>query len=85
MKRDELIHIVGEELEHIPRDYRGSYQNAFRGAYNTLRRSHLARMTGKKAYDVAIEVEEIVRKQDPHFIAKFDKDWFFNRNIELVD
>lgn len=42
MKRDEMTKIVVHELEHIPRDVRGSEQNMLRAFYNARRRHDLA-------------------------------------------
>ncbi len=72
MKREELESQLKEELNHIPEDIRLSSQRLLRYAYNVKRRERM---------DVSKEVVlkacvDSVKKQDPFFEPKYDKEFF---------
>lgn len=75
MKREEMRSIISSELDHIPRDYRGSPQNMFRYSYYHFRRRDLATLQKGKV-EVLKSTIEFIEKQYPDFSPKFDDDFF---------
>jgi len=72
MKKVEFEAIIKEELNHIDTDIRNSPQRRLRYCYNVKRRERM---------DLPKEVVlkaciDAVKKQDPNFEPKFDKDFF---------
>jgi len=76
MKRDELNKKVTEELEHIPKDLKGSTQNELRMLYNLIRRRELGRNPASLAKDSLVKAIEAVKKDKPDFLAIYDREFF---------
>jgi hypothetical protein len=73
-ERNFMNRIVKRELKHIPRGEKGSLQNFLRFSFNALRRKHL---TLRKTRDETLkELIEKIKKANPDFIPKYDKDYF---------
>jgi hypothetical protein len=68
MKREEMNNIVQEELERIPRDIKGSDQNAFRMLFNVRRRNDLSMDQPEGFSTVVAELAEQMRKKSPGFM-----------------
>lgn len=72
MKKDEFEAQIKEEMNHISTDIRRSPQRRLRYVYNIKRRERM---------DLAKEVVlkaciDAVKKQDPNFEPKYDKEFF---------
>ena len=73
-ERNFMNRIAKRELKHIPRGEKGSLQNFLRFSFNALRRQHLAL---RKTRDETLkELIEKIKKANPDFIPKYDKDYF---------
>ncbi len=75
MKKSKLNAILKEELEHIPRGYRGSEQNILRAAYN-IRRRNLARAENSPAKQSLRAAIAAVKRDNPEFIPEYNKEFF---------
>ena len=75
MKREEMQSILNSELSRIPRDYKGSPQNAFRLCYYHFRRIDLAREQ-KGKLQILKNTIEFIKEQYSDFSPKFDDDFF---------
>jgi len=76
MKREELNKKVTEELEHIPKDLRGSTQNELRMLYNLIRRRELGQNPASSAKGSLLKAIETLRKDKPDFSPIYDRDFF---------
>ena len=76
-KGKEIRDRVKLELEHIPRGLRGSSQNELRMVYWMRRQHSLGRKGNKESKEATLlKSIETVKKYNPDFKPKFDKDFF---------
>jgi len=79
MKRVEMRKKIDEELEYIPRSFRGSDQNWFREYYNGMRMTDLSQNPACPAKDTLFRAIEEIKKKRPDFLPIYDRDFFEKR------
>jgi hypothetical protein len=80
MKREEMRKKINEELEHIPRSFRGSDQNMLRAHYNGMRMTNLGQNPAYPAKDTLFRAIEEIKKDKPDFSPRYDRR-FFERGV----
>ena len=76
MKREEMRKKINEELEYIPRSFRGSDQNILREYYNGMRMTDLGQNPAYPAKETLMKALEAIRKNKPDFLPIYDRDFF---------
>ena len=82
----EMRKIVVEELEHIPRDAKGSLQNKLRSIYEITRMKSLGKnapLNLRTPEDCLKDAVETIKKDNPDFEPEYDND-FFRTNERAV-
>jgi len=70
---------IDEELEYIPRSFKGSDQNMLREYYNGMREHELSQNPACPAKDTLFRTIEAIKKDKPDFLPIYDRDFFEKR------
>lgn len=76
MKQEQLVHVIAEELEHIPRSVKGSAQNELRLVYNRRRRVDLGRDPATPRRQSLKRAIQVVAASNPGSYPDYDKEFF---------